>query len=380
LARCAESQNATKLQLRLVFTRKQKLNKLTEQLSDRRLQLISHQELLRDLKKITIIPQAYENYIVEMGRRRLFQESIVKKATLVSEMFDRSIVEEELRLKVFKNGSGGYLPKAIFPGCDVDKQEPITIKIPTIKTLAIGESNLAVDLLGSDFASIVKEDDTDIFELKKENKNLKEQLSEYLNIHQQDKTIEMLKEVTTLKEKLSSATQSKNKYLAEYEIRFINYKQQLKELEGKVKTLTQEVSSRPALTESDMGEVTGMIATVQETLVKEKEAKSKAETELKKVKEELIRQENYRKNLVEHFTKQLKEEKFERELAEGKLATLEHTVKYNKDLERELTDIKLSQEVHENEVLRSQEELKTLQKKIQQSFESDKSCRVSIML
>jgi len=155
----------------------------------------------------------------------------------------------------------------------------------------------------------------------------------------------------------------KNKYLAEYEIRFINYKQQLKELEGKVKTLTQEVSSRPALTESDMGEVNGMIATVQETLLKEKEAKIKVEAELKKAKEELIRQENYRKNLVEHFTKQLKEEKSERELAESKLATLEHIVKHSKDLERELTDIKLSQEVHENEVLRSQEELKTLQKR-----------------
>ena len=52
LARCSEiSKCNRKFTICESIPIKQKLNKLTEQLSDRRLQLISHQELLRDFEK-----------------------------------------------------------------------------------------------------------------------------------------------------------------------------------------------------------------------------------------------------------------------------------------------------------------------------------------
>jgi len=270
----------------------------------------------------------------------------------------------------------------IFRGCDVDIQKPVEVKIPEISALSITEMNTDEDLLGSDFAAIMKEDEVDSLELRKENTKLRGELAEHLSTQQNNNTIEMLKEIVTLKEKIGSDRQKSDQFLQDYEKRFTNYKRQLKEMETK---LSQEKPS--SLMASDMQEVNKLISETQESLIREKEARTIAEKELQqlrnsakdynKIKEELAKQEMYRKNLVEHFqgsinklTEELKEETSKREQVEIKLVNSnkngESSTKRIRELEVEVNNLKaLNTSNNEEETKR----LKEKQQQILQKYE-----------
>jgi len=294
-------------------------------------------------------------------------------------LFSRLTEEEESKLKLFKKSHDTLLNITIFPGSNTETQEPIEIKIPKILAPSIKDTNSTLDLLGSDFAPIMNEDEIDPLELRKENNKLRTELAERLNFKQNDNSIEMLKEITDLKEQLAKLNDSSDQYLQGYEKRFTNYKKQIKELENKVLNLSQDLKDKNGvLTESDMKEVNKLISETQSNLIKEKESRLIAENELRqlrdqtklpkvsedysKLKEELGKQEMYRKNLVEHFqasilklTDDLRESKSQKEEMESKLAS---SNKREKELHQNI--VKLNEEHKEEE-----KKLKLLQQKFE---------------
>jgi len=204
------------------------------------------------------------------------------------------------------------------------------------------EVNWTEDLLGSGFATIMNEED-DFIEIKKENHKLRADLAEALSATTRVNGVEQLKEITTLKEKVSTLSQSKNQFLEDYEKRFTIFKQQLKEGEEKIQSLSNQLTQRKSDEENKKVTNGDQLKKLQEELKKQAEALSKKhQAEMQKLN---LEKENARKTLFIHYqessatlNEQIKTQRSEKEQAQSKLDAMMN--KY-KDLEREITNLHL---------------------------------------
>jgi len=184
-------------------------------------------------------------------------------------------------LKTFKLGPGRILPKDAFPGTSEEMQNRIDVTIPVVTALHITANQMPAVPFENDFDAILTEE-KDISELKRENIKLRAELSEQQQLFQQNRTDELLQQISTLKEDLSNSVSTKNQFFEEYEQRFFMYQQKLKESEDKMKDALSQ-SSRHS---EEYHSVKQSLATTSVTLAKESQVRKHLETEMDLLKQE----------------------------------------------------------------------------------------------